>query len=95
MMDKKNSRWNGKNVLVWLQDKKECKDEMDAPHRYVVYCFEKGEKVNLESAENILAITSKTFYVLPKEMKGKYTFVVTVLDRLQNESKGYKCKTEL
>ena len=86
---------NGKNVLVWLQDKKECKDEMDAPHRYVVYCFEKGEKVNLESAENILAITSKTFYVLPKEMKGKYTFVITVLDRLQNESKGYKCKTEL
>ncbi len=86
---------NGKNVLVWLQSKKVSKDELDAPHRYVVYCFEKGEKVNLESVANIRTITSKTFYELPKDMKGKYTFVVTVLDRLQNESKGYKCKAEL
>ena len=86
---------NGTNVLVWLQGKKVAKDTMNAPHRYVVYCFKDGEKVNLDKAENILEITSRTFYKLPKEMKGKYTFVVTVLDRLQNESKGYKCKVKL
>ena len=85
----------GENVLVWLLNKNADKDEMNVPHRFVVYCFAKGEKVNLDSAENILAITSKTFYKLPKELSGKYTFVVTVLDRMQNESKGRKCKVEL
>lgn len=85
----------GKNVLVWLQSKKNAKDEMNVPHRYVVYCFAKGEKVNVESARNIFAITSRNFLELPKAMEGQYTFVVTVLDRLQNESKGCKCKVKL
>ena len=31
----------------------------------------------------------------PAMDEGKYTFVVTVLDRMQNESKGYKCKAKL
>lgn len=83
------------NVLVWLLSKKAYKDEMNAPHRFVVYCFEKGEKVKLDSPKNIMAITSKPFFKLPKGMKGKYTFVVTVLDRMQNESKGVKCKVKL
>ena len=86
---------NGEKVLVWLLDKNAGKDVMNAPHSYVVYCFAKGEKVKLDKAENILAITSKPFFKLPGEMTGKYTFVVTVLDRMQNESKGYKCKVEL
>ena len=86
---------DGENVLVWLLNKNADKDEMNVPHRFVVYCFAKGEKVDLDSVENILAITSKTFYKLPKELSGKYTFVVTVLDRMQNESKGRKCKVEL
>ena len=82
-------------VLVWLLNKNAYKDEMNIPHRYVVYCFAKGEKVNLDSAENILAITSKPFYKIPAELSGKYTFVVTVLDRMQNESKGCKYKVKL
>ena len=86
---------NGERVLVWLVGKNAGKDVMDAPHRYVVYCFRKGEKVELDNPGNILAITSKTFFRLPKDMTGKYTFVVTVLDRMQNESKGCKCKVEL
>ena len=85
---------NGANVLVWLSGKKEDKDVMDAPYRYVVYCFAKGEKIDLDNPENILTITSRTFYKLPEGMEGKYTFVVTVLDRMQNESKGYKCKAK-
>lgn len=83
------------NVLVWLLNKNAYKDEMNAPHRFVVYCFEKGEKVKLDKPQNILTITSKTFFKLPKDMSGKYTFVVTVLDRMQNESKGVKCKVKL
>ena len=68
---------------------------MDAPYRYVVYCFGKGEKVNIGNAGNIIAITSKPFYKLPAELDGKCTFVVTVLDRMQNESKGCKYKVNL
>ena len=85
----------GDGVLVWLVDKKAGRDVMNAPHRYVVYCFAKGEKVDLEKAGNIMAITSKPYYKLPARMWGKYTFVVTVLDRMQNESKGRKCKVKL
>ena len=86
---------NGERVLVWLLDDNAGKDRMNAPHRYVVYCFKKGEKVVLDKPENIIAITSKPFYKLPEGMDGKCTFVVTVLDRMQNESKGYKCKVNL
>ena len=83
------------NVLVWVLGKKADKDEMNAPHRFVVYRFAKGEKVNLDNPKNIVTITSKPFYKLPKGTRGKYTYVVTVLDRMQNESKGVKCKVKL
>ena len=82
-------------MLLWLVDGKDNKDVMDAPHRYVVYCFANGESVDIENPANIMAITDKTFFRLPKGMQGKYTFVVTVLDRLQNESKGVKCKVNI
>lgn len=86
---------NGERVLVWLLDENAAKDAMDAPYRYVVYCFGKGEKVNIGKTGNIIAITSKPFYKLPAELDGKCTFVVTVLDRMQNESKGCKYKAKL
>ncbi|MBR5594308.1 MAG: family 10 glycosylhydrolase [Bacteroidaceae bacterium] len=86
---------DGEKVLVWLLNRKADKDKMNAPYRYVVYCFGKGEKVKLDKVENIVAITSKPFYKLPEGLDGKYTFVVTVLDRMQNESKGYKYKVKL
>ena len=86
---------NGDKVLVWLLGKNASKDAMDAPHRYVVYCFANGERVKLDRPENIIAITSRPYLKLPKELDGKCTFVVTVLDRMQNESKGYKCKVKL
>ena len=86
---------NGERVLVWLLDENAAKDAMDAPYRYVVYCFGKGEKDNIGNVGNIIAITSKPFYKLPAELDGKCTFVVTVLDRMQNESKGCKYKAKL
>ena len=85
---------NGK-LLVWLQNKDNGGDFMNEPHRYVVYRFGKGETVNLKKPENIVQITSHPFYRIPSSLDGEYTFVVTVLDRLQNESAGVKCKVKL
>lgn len=84
----------GCKVLVWIAgDKKN--DVMNEPYRYVVYRFGKGESVNLDNPANIVEITSKPYYVLPGGLSGKYVFVVTVLDRMQNESSGAKCKVKL
>lgn len=76
-------------ILFWTAPK--AKTEMDMAHMYVVYRFEKGEKVNIEDESKIVAITSNTYYKLPY-VNGdtKYTYVVTALDRLHNESKPVK-----
>ena len=68
---------------------------MNAPAKYVVYRFVKGQKKSLSSAANIVAITRNTYYKIPADEKGKVTYVVTVLDRVQNESKGVKSKVNL
>jgi hypothetical protein len=82
-------------ILVWLVDEAGKVNPMNAAHRYVVYLFKSGEKVNLKNSANIVQITSQPYYRIPADLKGKYTFVVTVLDRLQNESTGVKCKVKL
>lgn len=86
---------SGKNVLVWVNDKKKVKDVMNEPYGYVVYCFAKGEKVNIADPSKIVHMTRQCYYELPAGIEGEFTYVVTVLDRMQNESKGVKCKVEL
>ena len=76
-------------MLVWLT--KDTKDQMQRAVRYVVYRFAKGERINLDNPANIAAITSQTFWPLPDGEQG-YTYVVTALDRMWNESKGKKVK---
>lgn len=81
-------------MLFWTAPR--AKKEMDVTRQYVVYRFDKGEKVDLEKAESIVAITSQTFVKLPYEDgRTSYTYVVTSLDRLHNESKGNKEKIKL
>lgn len=81
-------------VLFWTAPK--AKDEMDKAVQYVVYRFDKKEKVNLNDASHIVGITRDHFYPLPyKDGKTKYQYVVTALDRLHNESKGAKKKVKL
>ncbi len=81
-------------VLSWQAPK--GKTEMDKAVQYVVYRFEKGEKVNLNDASHIVAITRDTFYLLPyDEGKVKCQYVVTALDRLHNESKAKKKSVKL
>lgn len=83
------------HMLLWITGKNSDADVMNAPHRYVVYRFGKGEKCSLENPANIVAITDKSFYRIPQGTKGDFVYVVTVLDRLQNESKGVRCKVKL
>lgn len=57
------------------------------PLKFVVYRFDEKEKVNLNRSDKIMAITQATEYTDPeygKHPKSKY--IVTVLDRLWNES---------
>ncbi|MBQ5752527.1 MAG: family 10 glycosylhydrolase, partial [Bacteroidaceae bacterium] len=82
-------------MLLWLVDAKATKDVMNVPHRFVVYCFAKDEKVDIENPAHIMQVTDKPFLRLPQGMNGDYIFVVTVLDRLQNESKGVKYKVSM
>ena len=56
--------------------------------KFVVYRFAKGEKVDLDDASKIVDITDKFYYKLPYEYgREKFTYVVTALNRIQNESK--------
>jgi hypothetical protein len=82
--------------LFWTAPKTKKVGEMDIAKQYVVYRFAKKEKINLDDPAHIVGITSNTFYKLPYEKgKQKYTYVVTALDRLQNESKPGKKKVKL
>ena len=81
-------------ILFWTAPK--FKDEMDRAVQYVVYRFDRKEKVNLQDASKIVKVTRDTFYKLPYEDgKTKYRYVVTALDRLHNESKAYSKKIKL
>ena len=81
-------------ILFWQAPKGES--WQDKAHQYVIYRFDKREKVDLENAAKIVAITSSTYYKLPyNNGKQRYTYVVTALDRMGNESAGSKKKVKL
>ena len=81
-------------MLFWTPPK--AKDEMDRAVQYVVYRFGDKEKVNIDDASHIVAVTRNNFYKLPyKDGKNKYRYVVTALDRPHNESKSVSKKVKL
>ena len=81
-------------MLTWAAPK--GKTWKNTAVKYAVYRFAKGEKVNIEDASKLVAITSNTYYKLPyNDGKQKYTFVVTALNRIHNESKIAKKKVKL
>lgn len=64
--------------------------------KYVVYRFNKDEKVDISDVSKIAAVTTNTFFKLPYENgKTKFVYVVTALNRIQNESKIAKKKVKL
>lgn len=72
-------------LLFWTAPK--AKHWGDEAMKYVVYRFEKGETINIDDPSRIVCITSNTYLKLPyKDGNQKFTYVVTALDRLQNES---------
>lgn len=87
--------WTSDGYLLFWQAPK-AKSVMDEAHQYVVYRFAKGEKIRLDDPTHIIAITAQTFLQLPyDEGKQRWTYVVTALDRLHNESKGVSKKVKL
>lgn len=81
-------------MLFWTPPK--AKHWGDEATKYVVYRFAKGEKLNIDDPTKIVSITTNTFYKLPYvDGRTKYKYVVTALDRLQNESKGVKQEVKL
>lgn len=88
---------NGQPTITWASPR--SKKEMDKAVQFVIYKFAPGEKIDLSSASHIDCITrrmatpfTKLQYALGREDLTGYTFVITSLDRLHNESKGVKVK---
>ncbi len=80
--------------LFWSAPK--SKTIMNKAESYVVYRFEGKEKVRLDDPSKIVAITANQLLKLPYENGStKYTYVITALDRLHNESKPVKIKVKL
>ena len=77
-----------KRVLFWTAPK--AKKELDRAVQYVVYRFDKGQKVKLDDPAHIVAVTRNEFYELPANAPAKSTYLVTALDHMQNESKAVK-----
>ncbi|BEG99521.1 glycoside hydrolase family 10 protein [Bacteroides sedimenti] len=92
---KLKAKWTAEGyLLTWREPK--ATEEMDKAAIYCVYRFENKEKINLEDPSKIVTITRDCFYKLPYDLgKVKYRYVVTALDRLQNESKMESKKIKL
>ncbi|QNL51130.1 family 10 glycosylhydrolase [Olivibacter sp. SDN3] len=62
----------------------------DEAYGYVVYRFNAGEEINLENTRNILEIiydVNRNFFTDQSVRQGlQYTYVVTAIDRMKNES---------
>ena len=85
---------DGTRHLFWTAPK--AKQPQDEARLYAVYVFPKGMKVNLDNAAQIIAVTPDTHIQLPYSTgQTQWIYVVTALDRLQNESKGVKKKVKL
>ena len=81
-------------ILFWTAPK--ASGQMNEATKYVVYRFDKDEKVNTNDPSHIVAITSVPYYKLPYvKGKQKYIYVVTALDRMQNESQPVTKKVKL
>lgn len=81
-------------ILFWQPPKEE--HGADSVRQYVVYKFGPEDKVDLDDASKIVAITGNTMLRLRyNDGNKKYTYCVTSLDRLQNESKPVKKKVKL
>ena len=102
-MDDKEPKKPRKVKAMWMPDgyylfwtAPKAKSALDEARSYVVYRFRNGETIDLFNPSHIVTVTSQTLLKLPYQGgHEKFTYVVTALDRLQNESKGAKVKVKL
>lgn len=81
-------------ILFWT--KPDAPTDMDVAEQFVVYRFNSKNEINLDDPSYIVCITRNHYYKLPyQDGKTKYYYVVTALDRMQNESKGVVKKIKL
>ena len=81
-------------VLFWTAPK--GKRWNNEAVKYVVYRFAHGEKVNTDDPSHIVTLTRNTYCKLPYTGGNeKHIYVVTALDRMENESKAVKKKVKL
>ena len=90
---KLKARWTPQGYeLSWRE--RQTRDEMQRQQYYVVYRFAQGKKVDLDRAEAIVCTTRQRSVLLPyDEGREKWTYVVTAVDRMHNESTRGKRKT--
>lgn len=80
--------------LFWTKPKAKRWD--DEVVKFVVYRFDRKERINLDNPARIVAVTDKEFFKLPyTNGLAQYVYVVTALDRMSNESKPVKKKIKL
>lgn len=80
----------GKNRIQLAWTPATTGDELQRATKFVIYKFLPGEKVDLTQAGAIVDIVdvNSYTYIPGKKEKGRCTFVVTALDRCENESAG-------
>ncbi len=84
--------FDGQRVIMWLPPK--SKDWQTEVRQYAVYRFDKGETVNTDDASHLVTLTTDTYYELPDTEQVPCVYVVTALNRVQNESKLAKVKVK-
>jgi uncharacterized lipoprotein YddW (UPF0748 family) len=66
-------------------------DNPKAAYSFVVYRFDRKEKINLNDPAHIAGITKSASFLIPySEKQGEYVYVVTALNRYMVESKNGK-----
>jgi fibronectin type 3 domain-containing protein len=70
------------NILKW-----QVSNPKNEPLTYVVYRFHNHEPINIEKTEHIVSVQQETTFTDMSSTPNKaYTYVVTAMDRLWNES---------
>ena len=80
-------------VLTWKAPK--AKKWGDVVNKYAIYRFAKHEKVDINDVTKLQKITYEDSFRLPYDKSKSYTYVVTALDRVGNESKIQKIKVKM
>ncbi|MDR1645253.1 MAG: family 10 glycosylhydrolase [Tannerellaceae bacterium] len=65
-------------------------DDARSAHYFVIYRFDRKEKIDLSNPARIIGITRQTSYRLNNQTETPARYVVTAVNRFHNESKGVR-----